>query len=172
MWYMIKMFKTYNKVKNVFKKPKLYWKFGKWKHDPCLPIWRCGNTIKIAKHSDEYTASYNFAKYLGSEWTDVGKQRHPILSKIFKPKYVLPIWLSFYIFNRDIMWKTKYEDYRFEYPGQFTIVCFGWSLSLWLNAPENDDAWDIYSYWESILWYLNECELNEEYKSINKKWLK
>lgn len=169
---MIKMFETYNKVKKVFKKPKLCWYFGKWRHDPCLPIWRRGNTIKIATNNDEYISEFYFCKYINSEWTDIGKQRHPFLSKIFKPMYVLPIWLSFYIFNRDIMWKTKYEDYRFEYPGQFTIVFFGLSLSFWLKAPKIENTSDDYSYWESILWYLNECKLDEECKSINKKWLK
>lgn len=44
---MIKLYKTYNKAKNVFVKPKLYWKFGLWKHDCCLPVWRRGPIINI-----------------------------------------------------------------------------------------------------------------------------
>lgn len=39
---MLKLYKTYNKAKDVFIKPKLMWKFGKWRHDPCLPVWRRG----------------------------------------------------------------------------------------------------------------------------------
>ena len=44
---MIKLYKTYNKAKDVFVKPKLYWKFGLWKHDHCLPVWRRGPIIDI-----------------------------------------------------------------------------------------------------------------------------
>ena len=39
---MLKLYKTYNKAKDVFVKPKLMWYFGKWRHDPCLPVWRRG----------------------------------------------------------------------------------------------------------------------------------
>lgn len=44
---MIKLYKTYIKAKDVFVKPKLYWKFGLWKHDHCLPVWRRGPIIDI-----------------------------------------------------------------------------------------------------------------------------
>ena len=37
---MIKLFKTYNKAKNVFVKPKLKVYFGLWKNTPGLPVWR------------------------------------------------------------------------------------------------------------------------------------
>ena len=47
----------------------------------------------------------------------------------------------------------------------------GISLSFWLQAPV-DDMLECYSYWESILWYLNECDLDENYKRVNKKWFK
>ena len=156
---IFKLYNTYNKVKNIFKKPKLCWYFGKWVHDPCLPVWRRGNCIHLAKYK-EYDSKWNCARYIDSYWTDLGKKNHPILSKLFKPMYVFPIWLSCYIFNRDIMWKTKYDEYRFEYPGQFTIVLFGWSLSFWLQNPTGDVMFDD-DYWESILWYL-------EYKDLNK----
>lgn len=156
---MIKLWNTYNKVKNIFKKPKLRYYFGKWIHDPCLPIWRRGNCIHLAKYQ-EYDSKWEYARYIDSWWTDLGKKNHPIISKLFKPMYILPIWLSFYIFNRDIMWKTKYsdEDYRFEYPGQFTIVAFGYSLSFWLQNPTGDVTRDD-DYWESILTYLHYKDL-------------
>ena len=82
---MIKLWNTYNKVKNVFKKPKLRWYFGKWRNDPCLPIWRSGNVIRFAKYN-ECTREYNVARYIGSKWNDLGKKNHPILSKIFKSR--------------------------------------------------------------------------------------
>ena len=72
---MIKLWNTYNKVKNVFKKPKLRWYFGKWRNDPCLPIWRSGNVIRFAKYN-ECTREYNVARYIGSKWNDLGKKNH------------------------------------------------------------------------------------------------
>ena len=161
---MIKLWNTYNKVKNIFKKPKLRWYFGKWRNDPCLPIWRSGNVIRFAKYN-EYTREYNVVRYIGSKWNDLGKKNHPILSKIFKPMYVLPTWLSFYIFNRDINWKNKYNEYRFEYPGQFTIMFFGLSLSFWLQNPTGDIKYDS-DYWESILWYLELKDLDAVEKEM------
>jgi hypothetical protein len=71
-----------------------------------------------------------------------------------KPQYQLPIWLSFYIFNHDVGWKTKWGDTRYEWPPQFTIVFFGLAFSIWVKAPEckeehsHDDG-----YWEGIIDY-------------------
>ena len=43
----IKLYETYNKVKKVFIKPKLYFKFGLWRNDHCLPVWRHGPIINL-----------------------------------------------------------------------------------------------------------------------------
>lgn len=196
----IKMWDTYNKVKHKFKKPKLHWRLGLWKHDPCLPVWRRGPCIKLGKYRKHYYCPNEVVhvKTGVSYWTDSNGKQHEIpcysmfrhkipckyawnrdIRKKFKkwhlswipPVIQLPIWLSFHVFNHDMVWKTKFEDYRFEFPPQFTIVFFGISLSFWLQAPV-DDTSGYYSYWESILWYLNECDLDENYKRVNKKWFK
>lgn len=71
-----------------------------------------------------------------------------------KPCYKLPIWLSFYIFNHDIGWKTKWGDTRYEYPPQFTIVFFGLAFSIWLSAPKCEkDHFYQDGYWEGIIDY-------------------
>lgn len=197
---IIKMWDTYNKVKHKFKKPKLHWKLGLWKHDPCLPVWRRGLCIKLGKYRKHYYCPNEIVhvKTGINYWTDSkGKQheipcysmfRHKIPCKYawnrdirkklrkwylswIPPVIQLPMWLSFHVFNHDMIWKTKFEDYRFEFPPQFTIVFFGISLSFWLQAPV-DDMLECYSYWESILWYLNECDLDENYKCVNKYWFK
>lgn len=51
---MIHLYKTYNKAKDVFVKPKLHWKFGLWKNDPCLPVWRRGPVWRIGKEKCWY----------------------------------------------------------------------------------------------------------------------
>lgn len=199
----IKMWNTYNKVKHKFKKPELHWRFGLWKHDPCLPIWRRGPEIRLGKPRKHFYHPQNTCsiKIGVSYCTDNnGKQReipcYAMSNHKFPCKYAwhrdiriklrkwglgwvspviqLPIWLSFHVFNYDLIWKTKFEDYRFEFPPQFTIVFFGISLSFWLNAPEGiyTPIWSNCNYWESILWYLNERDLDENYKRVNKNWFK
>ena len=120
--------------------------YGMFKHKmPCKYAWNRNIRLKLRK--------------FGLSW--------------IPPVIQLPMWLSFHIFNHDMIWKTKFEDYRFEFPPQFTIVFFGISLSFWLQAPvDKDDPFGYYSYWESILWYLNECNLDENYKRKNKNWFK
>lgn len=70
------------------------------------------------------------------------------------PIIKLPIWMKFHIVNLDLGWKTKWDDYRYEFPPQFTIIAFGLSLSFTLHSPiQNDFACDDH-YWESILNYI------------------
>lgn len=54
----IKLYETYNKVKKVFIKPKLHCKFGLWRNDHCLPVWRRGPTIRIFSNKFIYKHSY------------------------------------------------------------------------------------------------------------------
>lgn len=120
----IKLWETYDKVSDVFAEPKLHFKVGRWRKDPCLPIWRRGPIISFGKYS--------------------GKS--------------LPMCFAFYIFNLDVMWKTKWDEIRYEYPPQFTVVLFGISFSWWLSAPSASTDWkgqpDNGSYWETILEYV------------------
>ena len=160
-----RLYEDYIPVKRIFTEPVLYCKVGRWRKDICLPVWRRGNTIQFGKYN-ERNDTYNYAKLVKSEWTETGKKNHPILSKIFKPTYVLPMWLSFYKFNHGMMWKTKWGEYRYEFPPQFTLVFFGLSISFWLKSPK-EAICDEY-YWEPILIYNNEIITNPKEKPIIK----
>lgn len=46
---MFNLFKTYNKVKDVFVRPKIKFRIGLWKKMCGLPMWRRGKIIRIAK---------------------------------------------------------------------------------------------------------------------------
>lgn len=142
-----KLYKTYNTVRNVFIEPKLHFHCGWWKHSPGLPVWRRGPQIRLGKYGD-YTTAYRYAKLLDSQWTPIGKKRHPILSRLCKPVIQLPIWMTFRIFNHDLFWKTKWGEYRYEFPPQFSIIIFGYAFEFWLKPEQNEDH-----YWEAILAY-------------------
>lgn len=149
-----------------FIKPKLKWYFGPWWKEGNLPVWRRGNTIHFGKNHyvgkgddktyvKEYETTYDFAKLVKPEWTPEGKKNHPILSRFLKPVYELPYWLSFYLFNSDIMYKTKWrnDDYRYEYPAHITLVIFGFAISVTAYIPKTDEKdWTCQDdYWESLL---------------------
>ena len=137
-----------------FIRPKLKWYFGSWRKEGNLPVWRRGNTIHFGKYK-ERNDTYDYARLVSSEWTEEGKKNHPILSKLVKPTYELPYWLSFYFFNSDIMWKTKWseDDFRYEYPAHITLVFFGLALSVTAYIPKVDENdWTVQDdYWESLL---------------------
>jgi hypothetical protein len=191
---MFDLYKTYNKAKDVFVKPKLKISFGLWKNMGGLPVWRRGHYISIAKSHQYYRPeswSYYREERAGTvrkddtivKYDKLGVSKHqlpkgcngyvwrsPIRKKLrkwklgwLKPVYELPLWLSFYCFDWDVIYKWKYDDIRFEYPPQFTLVFFGLALSFTLVAPiEGDDYADW--YWDSLLSYLyqDECEQSIE----------
>lgn len=167
---MFKLFKEWKKCSKYFVKPKLKFYFGKWKNDPCLPVWRTPKTIYFTRNSKYVKQVYsshcvkidgkynliihklpgnlkNYDYVWNSNIRRFLKKYH--LSWI-KPFINLPMWLSFYIFNHDIMWKTKYDDIRYEFPPQFTIVLFGYSLSIWACNPTKDTCNDSF-YYEAML---------------------
>lgn len=201
MW---KLYNEWKKAKDVFVKPKLYWKFGKWRHDHCLPVWRRGNIIDIAGSTYGENAKCYYVKNTvmiktgESTWKDFNGKEHacPIYNwvpmhklpgklkinyKIWKREYRkkwwnkiipaeirFPIWLSFYIFNNDVFWKTKWneDDIRYEYSPHFTIVFFGLSLSFWVNPIVSEDQ--IYDhYWEALLKY-NYASFKGDLKAVIK----
>jgi len=138
----------------VFIRPKLKWYFGPWRMEGNLPVWRRGNTIHFGDYK-ERNDTYDYARLVKSEWTEEGKKNHPFLSKFLKPTYELPYWLSFYFFNSDIMYKTKWseDDFRYEYPAHITLVFFGLALSVTAYIPKADENdWTVQDdYWESLL---------------------
>ena len=145
---------TWKQCHGAFIRPKLKWYFGPWWKEGNLPVWRRGNTIHFGKYK-ERNDTYDYAKLVSSEWTEEGKKNHPFLSKFLKPTYELPYWLSFYFFNSDIMYKTKWteDDYRYEYPAHITLVIFGFAISVTAYIPKDDENdWTCQDdYWESLL---------------------
>lgn len=190
---MLKLFKTYNKGKDLFVRPKIKIYFGLWNNMPYLPIWRRGNRIKIAKFSQYYTPKnyvmikeyetgdikndgsiakyplYTISRHKLPKGTEFGVWRRDIRKKLkkyklewIKPNYLLPLWLSFYIFNLDVMWKYKYDYICYEFAPQFTLVFFGLALTITLNPILEDDDYPDF-YWESLLNYVyNDCDSVED----------
>lgn len=189
---MIKLFKTYNKAKDVFVRPKLKVNVGLWKNMGNLPMWKHGKIIKLAKYmnyyipqstvniktynsgdlkSDGTIAKYNeytISKHKIPEKAINGVWKRDIRKKLrkyglgwLKPQYTLPIWLSFYVFNWDVMYKWKYDSIRYEFPPQFTLVFFGFAISFTLKPILEDENDSDDHYWESLLSFLYQKECNK-----------
>ena len=66
-----------------------------------------------------------------------------------------------------MVWKTKYDDIRYEYPPQFSIVFFGLSLTFTLHCPTEDTYCYDDSYWEAILIHLYRNKSGNLKETIN-----
>ena len=145
----------YRKYKDVFIKPKISLSFGLWKNHSGLPVWRSGNVIRLTSNHENYTEDWIVSKVENSHWTDEGKKAHPILSRLFKPCYQLPLWLSFYKFDFDINYTIKYDSsFRIDFFPSLTLVFFGLHLTLTAESPDvkDIDACDE-DYWEALVAY-------------------
>lgn len=119
-------------------------KFGKTEHDVKCYSWVPRHKLPDNLKEGQYIWNRDIRKKL--------KKWH--LSWV-KPVIQLPIWMRFYILNMDVCWKTKFDDIRYEFPPQFTIVAFGLSLTFTLHSPiQNDLLYDDH-YWEAMLNFVH-----------------
>lgn len=151
--------KIYRRLKDVFIKPKLKWYFGTWRNELNLPVWRHGPQIRLAKYHQMYIPQRSvlvFDGYSKDGYKQYSRSEHKlpvgyytyvwrrnIRKKLKKwhlswipPIIQLPIWMSFYFFDCDICWKTKWDEYRYEHPAHITLVLFGLAISVTAYIPE------------------------------------
>lgn len=48
----------------------------------------------------------------------------------------------------DLGWKTKFNDYRFEWSPMWSFVFFRWQVALTFVAPHTDHYWESWLYYE------------------------
>ena len=147
------MIDEWKKCRHIFKKPKLYWYFGFWK-TPKFVLWAGNLVMKNNPESFKYKLGSFIVNHIHSNHC-LPIWRMGNIIKLFKGKVTLklPYWLSCHVFKIPLLWKWKYDDVRFEYPPQFTIVLFNISLSFWFNPSKTSNGFQPDMYWESILHY-------------------
>ena len=103
--------------------------------------------------------------------TEYGAWTRPIRQKLrkmglgwIKPRFFLPIWFTVDCFCYDVIYKWKYDEIRYEYPPQFTIVLFGLAITVQLIPDPVDDTDCPDHYWESLLSYLYQEECDKDIK--------
>lgn len=86
------------------------------------------------------------------------------------------------IISRDICWKDKYNEPRYEYPGIFSLIWGtninkAWQFCMLVQPPVlNSFSKSFFgggsahgdSYWETMLWYLNYCD--KDFKKAYETW--
>jgi hypothetical protein len=69
-----------------------------------------------------------------------------------KPGYLTPIPKKIGFDFVPLGWKTKYDDYRFEWSPRISFVFFKWQIAVTFVAPHADH------YWESWLYYTRDTK--------------
>lgn len=77
------------------------------------------------------------------------------------PVIQLPIWLSFHFFDHDITYKSKWNQWRYEYPAHITLVLFGFAISVTAVIPYDEFSTVDMDYWESLLTYIDKPNLDD-----------
>lgn len=171
LFYRSELYKEYIQCKDVFREPRMMCYMGSWKKNPMLPVWRRGNDIYLApwRYRQWVKKGKTWDEGEVCVWRDEVKEKFPILTKIIRPHYRLPYYLSCFLFNYGLGWKLKWDDYRYEYPPGITLVLFGFSISLWLVPPidtKTGEPHSDYDYWEAILNYIDCKDINEVKKRM------
>ena len=116
------------------------------------PIKKYGlSTHKLPGKLNQYTPVWN---------RNIRKKLRKWHLSWIPPMITLPLWTAFRFDDSDIMWKTKYDDFRYEFPAHITLVIFGLAISV-TAVPSIGDYTSYDDYWESILNY-------RYYKSLKK----
>lgn len=104
---MINLFKTYNKAKGVFVRPKVKIHFGRWINSPGLPVWRRGGWVTLAKSHQYYTPNSTVWIKTGSKG-DKRPDGSAITCETYTPiRHKLPKGSQLGVWRRDIRKKLR-----------------------------------------------------------------
>lgn len=175
--------KEYRKVKDVFVKPKIKFYFTRNKHKPWIWLtnkFGWNSKYKCYYPKDEVLVFDGFAEeFRGIPVKKYSSSKHklpkgvsiyePVWNRNIRKKWwsfippviKLPSWMNFKFTNRDIIWKTKWDDYRYEFPAIISLTLFGFEFGI--MSSDDDD------YWESLLTW-DTCKDVKELDGIMGKW--
>ncbi len=98
-------------------------------------VWRKYTLQDCIEKATESINNPNLVKKSFEEWVEYYKNYSKAVPKKVGFDFV------------SLGWKTKYDDYRFEWSPIWSFVCFGYQITLTFVADEPD------AYWESFLFY-------------------
>lgn len=142
---MIELFKTYNKAKDVFVRPKLKVYFGKWFNTPGLPVWRCGPLICLGRDPYRYDTNCYFVlnetkihdgydTWVNSDGKEMKRERFKLI------KHKLPGGLK----SGDLVWKREIRKELRKYKLSWIQPII--QLPIWLSFHIFN--WDVCYKWK------------------------
>jgi hypothetical protein len=120
------------------------------------PIFYPRKWKPLTKKEAQESASKKFKKLV-----DAGKEPTLLMYQEFRDsalrsKRAVPKKIGFDLVG--LGWKTKWDEYRFEWAPILSFVFFKWQIALYLKVP------DLNHYWEAWLYYHYETD-----KTLSKK---
>lgn len=101
-----KIYNDYKPVKQIFEEPTLYCKIGRWRRDPCLPVWRYGRTMKI--FGRKFTTPLWLTFYVFN-WKTMWKTKWDTYRYEFPPQWTLVFFglsISFWLHADESYWES------------------------------------------------------------------
>lgn len=136
----LKMWKTYNKVKDVFTKPKLHFKFSRWQSSPNLPVWRRGPHIYLVnqfKNKNVYRINNCVNVKVGTSTYTTYDDKERTCDRYEFSCHELPKGYK----QGDLVWKRDIRKKLKKF-----------KLS-WLNPVIKLPIWLSFHFWSHDLWY-------------------
>lgn len=193
------LYKYYNEVSDIFEEPVLKCRFSRlsrathsYRNNNYIKLYKKSQVytpnmcVRIKLYSkgdikkdgevckyDTYKHSYHkIPGYINGTpvWNrNIRKKLKKLHLSWLPTRIKLPNWMKFGIDNFEMGWKTKFSEYRFEYPPVFSIIFFGLCLEFWLVNPADKNAYDD-DYWEAILYYMQYKDLNKTDEELG-EWI-
>ena len=95
---------------------------------------------------------YNKKELLEEAIQKLAKNNNTTLARYIKElkRYYIAVPKKFGIDMIGLGWKTKYDDYRFEFPPMLSIVAFGKQIVIYFGPKSdiNDDYWTAWLYYK------------------------
>lgn len=184
---MIKLYNTWEKVKDTFVKPSLKVYFGKWKNDPNLPVWRGGPSIWLVRkqyrffnNSKVYTVKDSTRIYTGEVPYKFGDKEYKSKCYEWAPKHKLPGKLKAgdHVWNRNIRKKLKKWHLSWIPPviklpswTRFYIINYDvdWKTKWGYARYEYPPQFSIIAFGLSLTFTLH-CPIKSKYSSDDSYW--
>ena len=149
---MIQIIKDFDWIRvyfSPFKAPKLKWYFGKTALG--LPYFLPRKFVKATPKKATEEALQEMKRVKEHNLVEGNyKQSVRTFSELYESylHYSFAQPLKFGFSYNSLGWKTKFDEYRFEWSPRISFVCFGYQICLTFVAEHSDQFWESWLYFD------------------------
>ena len=130
-----------------FKGLKLKWYFGKIQHG--IPYFLPRKWVKMTKADCEEALQRDLENAEKHGWKYTTNRTWE-----YYKNHTKPVQIKYFGFDScSLGWKTKWDDYRFEWSPCYSLVIFGKQICVWVFPNIEKSTVGVYCYWEAWLNY-------------------